>query len=96
MADKKPNIFVQQYQPITPATHAPPTSYPTPAGGGGLTPEGDTFSGGANEFAPIQEYVEPSIPAELQEHMQQTQQPFTLPPNIPSSHQSHQIPPRHF
>jgi hypothetical protein len=77
----KNNIFTQHYQPVIPATHATPSQYP-PATTPSLNPEAGP-AGAANEFLPIQEYVEPVIPPELNLHLQQTNQSFTFPSNIP-------------
>jgi hypothetical protein len=80
----KKNIFTQHYQPITPATHATPTAYPNPQSGHpSMAPENDPFTQNPSEFAPIQEYVEPEIPAELEQHMQRANPPVQIPINIP-------------
>jgi hypothetical protein len=76
MPDKKTNYFVQQYQPIT----APPDPVQT---GKGLGLETEAFTTSPSEYAPIQEYVEPELNIEMQQHMQATNVKFTPPPQIP-------------
>ncbi len=77
MADKKINYFIQHYQPITANPH---TTQP-PIKGAGL--ENEAFSSAPSEYAPIEEYVEPELNIEMQQHMQATNVKFTPPPQIP-------------
>jgi hypothetical protein len=77
MPDKKTNYFIQHYQPIT----APPDPAAQPAKGSGL--ETEAFTTNPSEYAPIQEYVEPELNIEMQQHMQATNIKFTPPPQIP-------------
>src|SRR5437870_750241 len=77
MSDKKINYFVQHYQPIT----APPHTTQPPFKGPGV--EVESFTNNPAEYSPIQEYVEPELNIEMQQHMQATNVQFTPPPQIP-------------
>lgn len=77
MPDKKVNYFVQHYQPIT----APPHTTQPPMKGPGL--ETEAFTTNPSEYSPIQEYVEPELNIEMQQHMQPTNIKFVPPPQIP-------------
>ncbi|MDQ3098919.1 MAG: hypothetical protein M3Q44_04180 [bacterium] len=77
MPDKKTNYFIQHYQPIV----APPNQIQP--GGRGPGVETEALSNNPSEYAPIQEYVEPELNIEMQQHMQATNIKFTPPPQIP-------------
>ncbi len=77
MSDKKTNYFIQHYQPITAPAH---TTQP-PVSGPGI--EVENFTANPSEYSPIQEYVEPELNIEMQQHMQASNIKFTPPPQIP-------------
>lgn len=78
MSDKKTNYFIQHYQPIT----APPHTTQPSLSISGI--ENEAFiTNNPSEYAPIQEYVEPELNQEMQQHMQASDIKFTPPPQIP-------------
>jgi hypothetical protein len=47
------------------------------------SPEAGAFGGNAAEYSPIMEYIEPEIPAEMEQHLQQSNPAFIPPQNVP-------------
>jgi len=86
MSDDKNNIFIQLYKPIQLVQQKQNNTQSQTQNIKMHNSQPEHFpdlTNTTNEYAPIQEYIEPQIDPALQPHIQNANPPFTPQPNIP-------------